>query len=323
MKRLIMLLVSMSMTFYANSQSKIEVETLEKKMSQGPQTAFSVLIPDAKAQDIENRWKKYVNNRTFNDRVKNLSTQVGNIFKSKEKKTSRDRLKMVKTGDELHVRSIELDKISLYPMDIYAITTQLPDGCQLNAFFQYTDSVFIDPSNTDEKRLELIEAFVHDFGVEAYKEVVDQNIKLANRDVTREESNLKELNANTQRAEKLISRDEALIQQYNARISELRNDSVNMIDNIASKKKEISEMQEDSVDYQKSKAELKSLEREKTKFPMEISSLKGKIKYKELEIESAKNQIAKNELEIKNQEAVIQEKQQTAEELIKEKGEIQ
>jgi len=313
----------MSMAFYANSQNKIEVETLEKEMSQGPQTAFTVLIPESKVQEIETRWKKYVNNRTVNERFKNLTTQVGNIFKSKEKKTSRDRLKMDKTGDELHVRSIELDKISSYPMDIYAIVTQLPQGCQLSAFFQYTDSVFIDPSNTDEDRLDLITDFVYDFGVEAYKNVMDENIKLANREVSREESVLKELNASIQRAEKSIIRDETLIQEYNSKISELRNDSASMIETIDLKKEELSEMQEDSLDYLQTKAELKSLEREKTRFPREIRMLKGKIKSKELEIQSAKKLIAANELELKNQEAVILEKQQIAEELIREKGEIQ
>jgi len=323
MKLSIILLVSMSMAFYANSQNKIEVETLEKEMSQGPQTAFTVLIPESKVQEIETRWKKYVNNRTVNERFKNLTTQVGNIFKSKEKKTSRDRLKMDKTGDELHVRSIELDKISSYPMDIYAIVTQLPQGCQLSAFFQYTDSVFIDPSNTDEDRLDLITDFVYDFGVEAYKNVMDENIKLANREVSREESVLKELNASIQRAEKSIIRDETLIQEYNSKISELRNDSASMIETIDLKKEELSEMQEDSLDYLQTKAELKSLEREKTRFPREIRMLKGKIKSKELEIQSAKKLIAANELELKNQEAVILEKQQIAEELIREKGEIQ
>ena len=323
MKQLIILLVGMSMALYANSQNNIEVETLEKEMSQGPQTAFTVLIPESKAQDIEIHWNKYLNNRPANERFKNLTTQVGNIFKSKEKKTRRNRLKMNKTGDELHVRSIALDKISSYPMDIYAILTQLPEGCQLSAFFQYTDSVFIDPSNTDENKMDVIADFVYDFGVEAYRTVVDENIKLANREVSREESILKGLHASILRAEKAILRDETLIQEYNSRISELKNDSANIIETIALKKKEFSEIHEDSLDYEVTKAELKALEREKASFPREIRTLKGKIKFKELAIESARNQIAANEIEIENQEAIIQEKQQIAEEFIRKKGEIQ
>ncbi|HAH26315.1 MAG TPA: hypothetical protein DCL77_21540 [Prolixibacteraceae bacterium] len=311
------------MGYDANSQNKIEVQTTEKEMTQGPQTAFTMLIPKSKAKEVEMLWNKYVNNRPANERFKNLTTGVGNIFKSKDKKTKRDPLKMEKKGDELHVKSIELDKISLYPMDIYAVINQLPEGCQLSAFFQYTDSVFINPSNTPEDRLNLISDFVRDFGREAYKNVVDEHIKLANRDVSREESNLKELHAGIQRAEKSITRDETLIQQYNTKISELRNDSASMIEAIASKKKEFSEMSKDSADFENTKAELKSQEKEKARIPREIRLLEGKIKSKELDIESARNQIAENELEIKNQQAVVQEKQQIAEELIREKGEIQ
>lgn len=323
MNRLIILLVAMSMAFFANSQNKIEVQTTKKQMSQGPQTAFTMLIPKTKTQGIEILWKKYVNKRTVNERFKNLTAGVGNIFKSKDNKTKRDPLKMAKKGDELHVTSIELDKISLYPMDIYATIKQLPEGCQLSAFFQYTDSVFINPSNTDEDRLGLITDFVHDFGVEAYRNVVDENIKQANRNVSKEETNLKELHASIQRAEKSIIRDESLIQQYNSKISELKNDSASMIETLALKKKEFSEMQQDSVDFKKAKAELKSRERENARLPREIRILKGNIKTKELDIESAKNQIAENEIAIKNQEAVIQQKQQIAEELIREKGDIQ
>lgn len=323
MKLLIILLATLSITFYAHSQNRIEVQTMEKEMSQGPQTAFTMLIPKSKTQDIEILWKKYVNNRTVNERFKNLTTGVGNIFKSKDKKTKRDPLRMVKTGDELHVKSIVLDKISLYPLDIYALINQLPEGCQFRAFFQYSDSVFINSSNTPEDRMDLITNFVRDFGVEAYKNVVDENIKLANRNVSREENNLKELHAGIQRAENSISRNETLIQEYNSKISELRNDSTRMVETLASKKKDFSQMNKDSVDFETTKSELKSQERENVRIPREIRMLKGRIRSKELEIESAKNQIAENELEIKNQEAVVQEKQQIAEELIREKGEIQ
>jgi len=323
MKLLIILLVALTMAFSVNSQNKIKVETLEKNMSQGRHTAFTVLIPESSTQEIETLWKKYVNNRPADERFKNFSTQVGNIFKSKEKRTSRDRLKTDKTGDELLVRSIELDKISNYPMDIYALIIQLPAGSQLNAFFQYTDSVFIDPSNTDPDRLASITDFMYDFGVDAYRSVVDKNIKLANRDISKEENVLKELNASISRAEKAIMRDQELIQEYHDKIAQLRNDSITMIETIDLKRKEFSEMKEDSLDYEATKADLKSMEREKARVPREIRTLKARIKSKELDIKSARHQIAENEIEIKNQEAVIEEKQQIAEELIKEKGEIQ
>lgn len=311
------------MTFDAISQYKTQVKVLEKAMSQGSQTAFIILIPESKTQDIESRWNKYVNNRPTDERFKNLTTQVGNIFKSKENKTSRNRLKMDKTGDELHVRAIGLDQISSYPMDVYAIITPTPEGSQLSAFFQYTDSVFIDPDNTDKDRLDLISEFVREFGVEAYRSVVEDNIKLANRDVSKEEGVLKGLHNSILKAEKGILRDQTLIQEYKAQIAQLRNDSVNIVENIAFKNEELSGMNADSIDYQVGKVKLKAMEREKARVPREIRNLRGKIKSRELAIESARNEIAANEIEIDNQETIIQEKQQIAEEYIRKKGEIQ
>ena len=323
MKLSIILFSTIALAFDAMAQYKIEVETLEKEMSKGSQTAFTVLIPESKTQDIETRWNKYVNNRSPNERFNNFTTQIGNVFKSKEKKTSRERLKMNKTGDELHIRSIGLDQISSYPMDIYAIITPTPEGSQLSAFFQYTDSVFIDPSNTDPDRLDIIAQFVREFGVESYRSMVEENIKLANRDVSKEEGVLKGLHNSILRAEKAILRDQILIQEYKTQIAQLRNDSANMVETIAFKNKEISAMHKDSLDYQVAQVELKAMEREKSRVPREIRNMKGRIKSKELAIESARNQIAANEIEIQNQEAIIQEKQQITEEFIRKKGEIQ
>ena len=51
-------------------------------MSKGQQMAITVLITEAKPKDAEPIWKKYVNNRGFGERIENLATQIGNIFKS-------------------------------------------------------------------------------------------------------------------------------------------------------------------------------------------------------------------------------------------------
>lgn len=323
MKLLFILLSVLSMNFHASSQNKIEVETGEKVMPQGSYATFNMMIPKSKTKDIENLWKKYVNKRPAGERFNNLTTQVGNIFKSKINQTKRDRLKVDKSGNQLHVRAVDLNEISNYPLDIYASITQSPEGSQLSSFFQYTDSVYIDTTNTNEDKLALIADYVRDFGVEAYKNVVDENIKLANRELSREENVLKNLHASTVRAEKSITRNETLIQQYNSRISVLENDSARMDETIAAKKKEFSEMLKDSADTKPAKTKLKALQKEKARNPIEIRTLKGKIRSKELDIRSAKTQIADNEIEIKTQKTVIDGKQQIAEQLIKEKGEIQ
>jgi hypothetical protein len=323
MKQIFILLAAMMMAFNASSQYKVEVETGEKNMSKGTQMAFTVMIPEAKSNDVEPVWKKYVNNRSVGERISNLATQVGNIFKSEENQASRDRLKVEKKGDELYVRSIEVNKISKYSLDVYARITELPEGRQFSAFFQYTDSVFINESNVDKERLLSLKTYIHDFGVEACKSVVDEQIKEAKKEVSRQEGELKDIESKTKKEEKAITRYETDIQEYNAGIFEVENDIVRLDETITLKKTAFSTLLKGTPEYDAGKKELKELGKEKSKYFGEIKSLKGKIKSKELDIKSAKNKIAENDLSMKKQQLVIQEKEQIVAQLIKKKEGIQ
>lgn len=323
MKRLFFLSWGILMAVHAFSQYRVEVETDEKKMSKGNQTAFTVMIPDAKTDEIAVLWKKYVNIRPSGERIDNLNTQIGNIFRSKENRVKRENLKMIRNGDELFIRSVEIDRISNYPMDVYARLTQLPEGCQLSAFFQYTDSVFLNELNVDENKIILLQSYVRDFGVEAYKTVMDKNIKLASKEVSKEQNRLKELQANTLREEKSILRNETAIQEFKDRIAQLKADSASLIETIDLRGQEIEAMDKDSVEYMLLEKELTELEKQKIRYAREIKTLKTRIKSRELDIESARNQITSNELEMDNQVKVIENKQQVAEQLIREKGQIE
>lgn len=323
MKRLFLLSIVIVLSLYGNSQNRVDVDISSKKMSKGEHTAFTVMIPDSQSDEVVALWRKYVNKRATGERIDNLNTQIGNIFKSKENRVKRERLKMVRTGEELNIRSVVIDQLSDFPMDVYAIVTQLNEGCQLSAFFQYTDSAFIDESNVDENNLGNFTDYVRNFGVETYKTVMDNNIKMANKAVTREQNRLKDLQASSLREEKSILRNEASIQEFKARISQLQKDSANAVQNITTKEEKQSELEKDSAAYMLVDKELAMLGKERLRISREIRTLKTRIKSKELDIESAKNQIASNELEIDNQIKLIENKQQVAEELIKEKGEIQ
>lgn len=315
MKQIYILFAAMIMALNANSQYKVEVATGEKNMSKGPQMAFTVLIPEAKSKDIEPLWKKYVNNRSVGERIGNLATQVGNIFKSEEKKANRDHLKVESNGGEIYVRSIEVDKISKYSMDVYARLTELPEGCQLSAFFQFTDSIFINESNIDSERILSFKTYIHDFGVGAYKSVVDEQIQEAKREVSKQEGELKDIESKSKKKEKAITRYESDIQECNAGISETENDITRLNETIELKKVAFSTVTKDTPEYDAGKKELKELEKEKSKYFKQIKSLKGKIKSKELDIKSAKNQISDNDRDLKKQKSVIQGKEQIVDQL--------
>lgn len=323
MKQFIFLFAAMMMALNASSQYKVEVETGEKNMSKGTQMAFTVMIPEAKSKDVEPVWKKYVNNRSVGERISNLATQVGNIFKSEENKSNRDRLTVETKGGEMYVRSIEVNKISKYSIDVYARITELPEGCQFSAFFQYTDSAFINESNVDAERILSLKTYIHDFGVEAYKSVIDDQINEAKKEVSLQKRILKSIESKTRKNEKLINRCESDIQEYNAGIFEVENDIVRLDETIELKKTAFSSLLKGTSEYDGAKKELKELEKGKSKYFKEIKSLKGKIKSIELDIKSAKNNIAVNDQDLKKQQMVIQGKEQIVDQLIKKKEGIQ
>lgn len=322
MKQAIILLAVLLMAFDASSQYKVEVETGEKSMSKGNHMAFTVLIPESRSKDIEPIWKKYINNRSLGERISNLGTQVGNIFRSEENKVSRDRLSVETKGGEMYVRSVEVNKISNYSLDVYARVTELPEGCRFSAFFQFTDSAFINAENVDAEKIESLSNYIRDFGIEAYKSVVDDQIKAAKKEVAEEESVLNKIERKSKQAGRSISGFESDIQKFNATIFEVESDIVRVNDVISLKKDTFPTIAKETPEYEAAKKELKVLEKEKSGYFKEIKTLKKKIKSKEQAIKSAQNQIAENELKVVRQQQVIAEKERIVEQLNQKKDGI-
>lgn len=323
MKKLVLLSMLLSLGFLAFSQSKIEVEIGEKNMSKGPQMAINLFIPEAKLKDIEPVWKKYINNRSIGERIGNLASLVANIFKEEEKKVVRDKLKVEKIGDELFVRSIEQTDLTRHSMDVYTRIIETPEGCQLHTFFQFTDSVFISESNTDKEQIQNMKTYIREFGVVAYRIVVDDQIKEAKKEVSKQEGVLKDIESVIKREEKAIARNEVDIMEYEAGIVDVQSDIRRLDESIGIKKRALSEQRKDSPNYDADKAGLKELAKEKSKNFKKIKSLKSKIKSKQADIKSIKSKIFQNDLKLVRQRTVIDEKEQNVEQLIQKKEAIQ
>ncbi|HAQ19026.1 MAG TPA: hypothetical protein DCR40_07320 [Prolixibacteraceae bacterium] len=323
MKKLFILSAILTFSLFARSQQKIEVEIEEKGMSKGLQMSISMIIPESKPKDVEPIWKQYVNNRGIGERLDNLATQIGNAFKSNENQVSRDKLKVEKKGDELYVRSIEQSSITNHSMDIYARLSEMPNGCQFSAFFQYTDSIFINESNVDQERIQNLKSYIHEFGVEAYKSVVDDQIKEAKKVVSRQEDVKKDFESDSRKEEKAIARFESDIQELNAGIFEVESAIVRLNENITAKEVKLTTITKKTPEYDAAKKELKELAKEKSNLFSKNKSFKSKIKSKESDITSAKNRIAGNELKMEIQKKVIQEKELIVLQLIAKKERIQ
>lgn len=322
MKRYIFLFTILLFAVQANSQYKVEVEYGMKKMSQGEQMAVSVFVPEAHAKDIETVWRKYVNNRKLGERIGTLATQIGNIFKGSDNQTGYDRLRVEKKGDEWYVRSIEESTITSHSLDIYAQMNDQSEGCLFSAFFQFTDSIFINESNVSGDRLESLKSYIRDFGVEAYQSVVDDQIKEAKKEVAVQEKILKKMEGKTRQEERAITRAESDIQKFNAEIFEVESDIVRLGEVISGKKSTYTGVTKDSPEYDLMKDELKDLSKQKSKYFREIKSFKNRIKSKEQDIRSSQRKIVENELRLIRQQSVIQEKELIVEQLNQKKAGI-
>jgi hypothetical protein len=322
MIRLVVLSAILSISLFASSQQKIEVEIGEKAMSKGQQMAISILIPDATPEVIESLWKKYVKDRSISEKIGSLASQVGDIFKSAENQAGHDKRKVEKNGDELFVRSIEETTILNHSMDVYARMTKLPEGCIFSTFFQYTDSVFINESNIDPDRLQNLKSYVRDFGVIAYQDVVDEQIKEAKKDVSKQENVLKDFESDIRKEGKTISRCESDSMEFENEVLEIQGGIKVMDESIQTKKTALVSEKKGTENYDRIKSELKDMDKEKSKNFNKIKSLKSKIKSKGLDIKSAKSTITELEKKMEIQRTVIAEKEQIVEQLVQKKDEI-
>lgn len=323
MKQILLFYAFLLFSLLANSQQKIEVEVGEKNMSKGQHTALTVFIPEANLKTVELSWKKYVTTRSFGEKIGNLASQIGNIFKSEDNQVRSNRLKVEKNGDEFYVRSITATTISDHTMDIYARMTELSNGCQFSAFFQFTDSVFINESNVDQERLENMKGYIRDFGVEAYKSVVDIQINDAKAEVSKQEGVMKDLEKATRKQENAIARYETDIQEYNSGIFETENDIIRLNDRITAKKADFAGLTKKTPEYDDAKKELRGLSKEKSKYFNKIKSMRSKIKSKEMDIKSAKGKISANEIQIIKQRKLIEDKNSIVDQLLQKREKIQ
>ncbi len=323
MKNIFLSIVFLCLGIITHAQEKITVTLEDKTMSKGLQMAATVIIPESKIKDVDPLWKKYINQRSLGERFGNLTTGFGNFFKNEENKVDRDKLNVEKKGDEWYVRAIEELSITNHKLDVYARASDLPSGCQFHAFFQFTDSVFINRTNIEEERLRNLQTFIHEFAVEVYKSVVDDQIKEAKKILSDEEKTLKKIESNSVKEHKSISRYEVDIQEYEAEIRGIEID-INRTDTIVGRKKvELSLMSKGTPEYDTAKGVLKELTKSKSKSFSKIKSYKSKIKSKQGNIRSANSKIAQNEVKLSIQQSIIEEKEKVVEELEFKKESIQ
>jgi DNA repair exonuclease SbcCD ATPase subunit len=322
MKHIFLFAIPVFMGFAARAQQPVKVEVTTENLSKGNQMAISVVVPESKPKQVISEWDRYVNKRSIGERLDNFGTQIGNIFRSEDNKVNRAKLRMQKKGNEYAIQALSEPMISKHTLDIYAKVNPTVDGCRLSAFFQYSDSVFMNESNIDQERLETIKSYVYDFAVQAYKSVVDDQIRDARKELSKQEKIARKITKSTRNAEKSIAAYESDIQQYQAEIPGIQNDIKRVDDIIETKKPSFSQMTKSSPGYEEMKASMADFQKDKSKNYKKIKALNKKIKARKTDIRSARRTIDRNEQRIVQQQRIIAEKELAVKQLEQKKENI-
>uniref|UniRef100_UPI0032175E11 hypothetical protein n=1 Tax=uncultured Draconibacterium sp. TaxID=1573823 RepID=UPI0032175E11 len=323
MKTLISLVLLFLFCVTAGAQEKVIVEVSEKEMSEGVQTAFSVLIPESSPKVVTKEWKKFINERSIFEFATKGTAQtfekailgISNNFSDEKKGYSKNALKIEeRSGNELVAHNVVHQNISDVGLDVIAQVSAADSGVYLNSFFKYTDSVFISESNTSVEDLNTIKEYIRQFGVETYKVVVADQIKAEEKELKKQEDILKDSQRSNKQLDKSIGRYESDIDEYKYNIKVQQRELESIDERLQTYKASLRSTNKKSDEYYLVKENLKNAEREHKKNLKSLKSNKNKIKKNQSNIKDAKSDIAANKKVQKIQKEVIEKQEERVEE---------
>lgn len=305
------------------AQEKVEVEVSEKDMSEGSQTAFTVLVPESSVKVVTKEWKKFINERSIFEFATKGTTQtfekaimgISNMFSDDKKTYSKKSLKIENGADnELIARNVVHEDISNLRLDVIARISAVDSGVYVSSFFKYADSVFISPSNTSDDNLNTIKDYIRQFGIETYKVVVDEQIEEEEKKLKEQEDILKDSERANKQLDKSIGRYETQIDQYEYNIKVLERDLEGIEERLQTYKSSLRNTDKKSYEYSSVKESVKNVEKERKKNLKSLKSNKNKIKKNQSDIKDAQNEIIANEQMHETHSEVIKKQELRVEE---------
>jgi len=306
------LLVSFFCLVYIDSfpQQPVHVTIEQREMSKGTHTAFVVGIPQADARLTEQQWRSYVNDRPLGIWLGGAAKQVGNMFRSPEKKVATERLRIEKVKDEFQLRAITIEDLSKQKLDVYAKIVALDSVSQLVAFFQFTDSLFIDEQIVDGEMILNLKNYIREFGIETYREAVNLELESARNALRDKEKELKKLESERNSFERVINRNESGISDAESEIRILESDFSKQEERIGELKRELRYYNKRSIEYESTKDEIKAEGKTKKQITSGIKKQKNKISKFRAAIKSEEIEITKNLIQQESQQKIINSQEQ-------------
>ena len=226
--KMILMIAAIAIPSLLFAQKDILTSEVDKEMSQGVKNSYVTLIPQAKGKDVTSDWKKYI------------------------KKDSKG--KVDENNGEIFIIGGTIKNVSNQPLNIYARVLETTEGVQLTVWIS-EGGVFLSSVGNPDKSV-AIQKYLHDFGVQQYKDAVKQqleaeqkkqkelekvyegfvkdqkkaesNIISHNKDIEKLQNKIKEENENIQKAQVNQSTARADADKQKANVQQV-NDMINNI----------------------------------------------------------------------------------------------
>lgn len=249
--------------------SQIEISVLEttKLMNKGEQPGLIVDIPQASTKNVERDWTKLM------------------------KKGSK--AKVEKDKGHLYIEGVSLEAVAPDPINVYTQLLETGDGTRLTVFFEIYGSFL--SKVEDEDKFTIAKKIVRNFGVEAYKSAVENELKEEEKKLKNFESELERLEKNNEKLHSEINENNRRISKSESEIETSEVDQERKSEQIRIQKDVIANMVNAQGDELKvAEKTLKSLEGDKRKLENDEESLHKKIEKYQSEIRQAERDIQKN-----------------------------
>ena len=280
-----------------------------KEMSRGKNTGFLINIPQSDYKLVESLWRNYVNERPLGTWIGSGMKQVGNLFRSSENKVAVDRLRIEKIKDELYLHAIKIDDLSEERLNVYAKIAQIQSFCQFVAFFQFTDSVFIGEQNVSPEMFSNLKNYIREFGIEAYRKAVMNELETAKADLREKERELKKLETKKVGFEKSINGLETDIYDVETELRLIQDDIKKQDEKLYNLKSERRRYSKKSYEYDSVTEQIKSEEKTKKEILSSIKKLKNRISKYDSGIKAEEGKIRQNLDQQEIQQRIISKQQ--------------
>lgn len=183
MKNLIIALLC-AVSLQVSSQDEIVVKIQERPSSKGLQPAFEIEIPQAQADDAIRILESTLSPRKF----------LG-IFKKRQR--------LVQEKDEWIMQDVEIKNIASEPLSVYAQVTSFPERIFVRLFFE-GDQGFVGSAESTVNT-ERVSQYVRDYGVNVYRNTVEQELKQEEGVLAQLQNDLKKMGRKQSNTDKRIS----------------------------------------------------------------------------------------------------------------------